>query len=221
MKIGFIGYGNMAQAIAQGLVRKQAVAGTDIYACAAHFDKLSRNIEAIGGHAMRSPEEVINAADLVVIAIKPYQIEPVIGPLANFLADENKIVVSIAAGWDLAKYRALFGEAMDGVHVQCTIPNTPMEVAQGVLICENVNTLTDEQCRQFVELFSQISLIEEVDTEHMGIAMCIAGCAPAFTDMYLEALGDAGVKHGLQRATAYRLAAKMIEGVGALYMSEG
>ena len=221
MKIGFIGYGNMAQAIAQGLVRKQAVAGTDIYACAAHFDKLSRNIEAIGGHAMRSPEEVINAADLVVIAIKPYQIEPVIGPLANFLADENKIVVSIAAGWDLAKYRALFGEAMDGVHVQCTIPNTPMEVAQGVLICENVNTLTDEQCRQFVELFSQISLIEEVDTEHMGIAMCIAGCAPAFTDMYLEALGVAGVKHGLQRATAYRLAAKMIEGVGALYMETG
>lgn len=48
--------------------------------------------------------------------------------------------------------------------------------------------------------------------------MCIAGCAPAFTDMYIEALGDAGVKYGLQRATAYRLAAKMVEGVGALYL---
>ena len=48
---------------------------------------------------------------------------------------------------------------------------------------------------------------------------CIAGCAPAFTDMYIEALGDAGVKYGLQRATAYRLAAKMVEGVGALYLA--
>ncbi|MUH58958.1 pyrroline-5-carboxylate reductase [Bifidobacterium sp. GSD1FS] len=56
MKIGFIGYGNMAQAIAQGLVRKQAVAGTDIYACAAHFDKLSRNIEAIGGMPCAAPK---------------------------------------------------------------------------------------------------------------------------------------------------------------------
>lgn len=73
----------------------------------------------------------------------------------------------------------------------------------------------------FVDLFSRISLIEEVDTAHMGIAMCIAGCAPAFTDMYLEALGDAGVKYGLQRATAYRLAAKMIEGVGALCLDSG
>ena len=54
---------------------------------------------------------------------------------------------------------------------------------------------------------------------HMGIGMCIAGCAPAFTDMYIEALGDAGVKYGLQRATAYRLAAKMVEGVGALYLA--
>ena len=51
----------------------------------------------------------------------------------------------------------------------------------------------------------------------MNIAMVVAGCAPAFTDMYIEALGDAGVQYGLQRATAYRLAAKMVEGVGALY----
>ncbi len=53
----------------------------------------------------------------------------------------------------------------------------------------------------------------------MNIAMVMAGCAPAFTDMYIEALGDAGVQYGLQRATAYRLAAKMVEGVGALYMA--
>ena len=55
----------------------------------------------------------------------------------------------------------------------------------------------------------------------MTIAMVVAGCAPAFTDMYIEALGDAGVQYGLQRATAYRLAAKMVEGVGALYMATG
>ena len=73
------------------------------------------------------------------------------------------------------------------------------------------NTLTDTQAEVFERLFSSISLIERVDSAHMGIGMCIAGCAPAFTDMYIEALGDAGVKYGLQRATAYRLAAKMVE----------
>ena len=105
------------------------------------------------------------------------------------------------------------------MHIQCTIPNTPMAVGKGVLVTETDNTLTDAQNETFEKLFSSISLIERVDSAHMGIGMCIAGCAPAFTDMYIEALGDAGVKYGLQRATAYRLAAKMVEGVGALYLA--
>lgn len=54
MKIGFIGYGNMAQAIAQGLTRAHAVDRNDIVACAAHFDKLERNIAAVGGTAMHT-----------------------------------------------------------------------------------------------------------------------------------------------------------------------
>ena len=160
-----------------------------------------------------------DAADVVIIAIKPYQIESVIKPIAGALANESTFVVSIAAGWDLARYRELFGADFGAMHIQCTIPNTPMAVGKGVLVTETDNTLTDAQNETFEKLFSSISLIERVDSAHMGIGMCIAGCAPAFTDMYIEALGDAGVKYGLQRATAYRLAAKMVEGVGALYLA--
>ena len=61
-------------------------------------------------------------------------------------------------------------------------------------------------------------MIETIDTEHVSIATTIAGCAPAYTAMYLEALGDAGVKHGLKRDQAYALAAQMIKGTGALYI---
>ncbi|NEG89870.1 pyrroline-5-carboxylate reductase [Bifidobacterium aerophilum] len=219
LTIGFIGYGNMAQAIARGLVDAGVVAGGRIVACAAHYDKLERTTAEIGARPLRSATEVAVAADVVVIAIKPYQIESVVGPIADELAKPDRIVVSIAAGWDLAKYRDLFGDKADGMHIQYTIPNTPMAVGKGVLVTEADNTLTDAQTRTFERLFEPISLIERVDTAHMNIAMCIAGCAPAFTDMYLEALADAGVKYGLQRATAYRLAAKMVEGVGALYMA--
>ena len=214
--IGFIGYGNMAQAIAQGMVDAGVLDGEHIVACAAHYDKLERNA---GIRAVHTAAEVADAADVVVIAIKPYQIEDVIGPIVAKLAQSSKFVVSIAAGWDLNKYRYLFGEQFDAVHIQCTIPNTPMAVGKGVLVTEIDNTLTQEQTETFESLFSSISLIEHVDTAHMGIGMCIAGCAPAFTDMYIEALADAGVKYGLQRATAYRLAAKMVEGVGALYLA--
>ena len=206
--IGFIGYGNMAQAIAQGMIGAGVLNGDHIVACAAHYDKLERNAAKLGIRAVHTAAEVADAADVVIIAIKPYQIEDVIGPIVAALAENDKFVVSIAAGWDLTKYRYLFGERFDAVHIQCTIPNPPMAVGKGVLVTET-----------FEKLFGPISLIERVDSAHMGIAMCVAGCAPAFTDMYLEALADAGVKYGLQRATAYRLAAKMVEGVGALYLA--
>ncbi|MBT1172058.1 pyrroline-5-carboxylate reductase [Bifidobacterium sp. MA2] len=230
LTIGFIGYGNMAQAIAEGLVDAGVVRGGQIVACAAHYDKLERNAAGLGVRPLHNPLEVVAAADVVVIAIKPYQIETVVGPLAEELAKPGRIVVSIAAGWDLAKYRELFAKAGgDGsdaaeapeVHIQCTIPNTPMAVGKGVLVTEADSTLTEEETKVFESLFSPISLIERVDTAHMTVAMVVAGCAPAFTDMYIEALGDAGVMYGLQRATAYRLAAKMVEGVGALYMATG
>ncbi|MBT1178241.1 pyrroline-5-carboxylate reductase [Bifidobacterium vespertilionis] len=217
--IGFIGYGNMAQAIARGLVDAGVTSGERIVACAAHYDKLERTTAQVGARPLRTPAEVVAAADVVVVAIKPYQIEAVLGPLASALADPDKFVVSIAAGWDLAKYRALFGDAADGIHIQCTVPNTPMAVGKGVLVTEDEHTLTDGQTALFEALFGPISLIERVDAAHMTIAMAISGCAPAFTDMYMEALADAGVKYGLQRATAYRLAAKMVEGVGALYLA--
>lgn len=218
--IGFIGFGNMGQAIARGLIESGTVGADQIVACAAHYDKLLATTKAMGARAVHDPIEVAAAADVIIVAIKPYQVEAVMKPVVQTLVDDNKFVVSIAAGWTLEKFQRMLGEMSELIHVQCTIPNTPMAVGKGVLVTEDVDTLTPEQRNRFEALFGSIALIERVDTAHMGIAMCIAGCAPAFTEMYMEALGDAGVKYGLQRATAYRLAAKMIEGVGALYMSE-
>lgn len=218
LSIGFIGYGNMAQAIAKGLVAAGVVQGTDIVACAAHMDKLKTTIAEVGGQALESAADVVNAADVIVVAVKPYLVESVLKPVADELKDDSTFVVSVAAGWTLAKYQEILGNE---VHVQCTIPNTPMAVGKGVLITEDANSLTDEQTKTFESLFAPVSLIERVDSDHMTIGMVISGCAPAFTDMYLESLADAGVKYGLQRATAYRLAAKMMEGVGALYLETG
>lgn len=219
--IGFIGFGNMGQAIAQGLINAGAVDGKHIVATAAHLDRLERNAAKYGVQVANTARDVVEHADLIIVAVKPYQIESLIKPLGDLLATDAKMLVSIAAGWTLDTYRDMFGDLADRIHIQCTIPNTPMAVGCGVLVTESEHTFTAQQTAVFEELFSSIALVERVDSDHMGIGMCIAGCAPAFTDMYLEALGDAGVKYGLQRETAYRLAARMIEGVGALYMATG
>ncbi|WEV68047.1 pyrroline-5-carboxylate reductase [Bifidobacterium sp. ESL0769] len=216
--VGFIGFGNMAQGIAKGLVNGGVISGSQIVANSGHFDKAQAAAATIGAKAMHSATETVAAADIVVVAVKPNQIETALADVLDDLKTDDKFIVSIAAGRNLDYFEELLG---DGAHVQCVIPNTPIEVGQGILVTENANTLSDSQRETFEALFSPIALIERVDTPLMDIGSSVAGCAPAFTAMYIEALADAGVKYGLKRETAYRLAAKMTEGVGALYMATG
>lgn len=89
--IGFIGYGNMAQAIAEGLVAAGAVDGADIVACAAHYDKLEKTTMKVGAKPLHNAAEVVAASDMVVIAIKPYQIESVIKPVIGAIARRRQI----------------------------------------------------------------------------------------------------------------------------------
>lgn len=85
LTIGFIGYGNMAQAIAQGFVDAGVVAGGQMVACAARYDKLEKTTAELGVRPLRNALEVVTAADVVIIAIKPYQIAAVVKPLADEL----------------------------------------------------------------------------------------------------------------------------------------
>lgn len=213
MNIGFIGFGNMAQAMTKGFIASQKVNVDCIYACAAHYDKLCNNAEKFGIHAMNSSTEVVEVSDIIILAVKPYMIEKVVEPIKHMLKD--KIIVSIAAGYNFEKYEAIFEK---GTHHISTIPNTPVAVNEGIIVCEDQHSLTNEQKDIFVNLFETIGMIEWIDSAHLSIGGTLAGCTPAFTAMYIEALADAGVKHGLTRPAAYRLAAKMIVGTGKLYL---
>lgn len=218
LTVGFVGYGNMAQAIAKGLVDAGVVRGKQIVACAGHFDKLQEATRSLGARPLHSAAEVAAAADVVIVAVKPYLVEQLCTPIANELSNDSTFVVSIAAGFTLERFSSFLPEQ---AHVVCTIPNTPIAVGQGVLVTESRDTLTDDQREVFTSLFSNIALIERVDSNQLSIGGTIAGCGPAYAAIFIEALADAGVKHGLQRASAYRLAAKMVQGTGALNIATG
>ncbi len=216
MKIGFFGFGNMAQAMAKGLLYKEAIDPKNIYACARDWDKLCKNTEPFGFVPCHSVEEMISEVDMVVIAVKPYMIPDLIPALHDLLI--GKIVVSVAAGYTLDRYQALLGS---DIHIVCTIPNTPISVGEGVIVCEQKHSLTEEEFAQFHELFSKTALIQLVEGHLLGVAGTVAGCSPAFISMFLEALGDAGVKYGLPRALAYRLAGQALCGTGKMHVMTG
>lgn len=213
--IGFLGFGNMAQAMAAGWRRAGALGEGQMLACAKHWDKLCAAAERYGARPCQTAEEVVREAEIIIVAVKPYLVEEVLAPLRPLLAE--KAVVSVAAGWLCERFEAL----LPGAHHLSIMPNTPVRVCEGVLLAEERHTLTQEQTARVRELLSALGLIETVEGRLMGIGGAISGCGPAFASMFLEALGDAGVKHGLPRAAAYRLAAQMVAGTGRLQLETG
>ncbi len=195
MKIGFIGYGNMAQAIATGLIASKAAAGSRMCACAGNFDKLCRNAEKTGIVPLRTAEEVIENSDFVILAVKPYMVEAVVEPIKGRL--KERTVISVVAGYDFERYEEILEP---GTHHISTIPNTPVSVCEGIFVCESRHSLSGEELDAFVSLFQKISLIEFVDSVHLSSAGTLSGCTPALTAMYMEASGRRRCKiRNLQR----------------------
>lgn len=215
VKIGFIGFGNMASAMADGWIASGGVEPGGMCACAGRYEALVPRCEERGMHACESPREVAETSDVVVVAVKPYMIESVLGPIVDVLA--GKIVLSVAAGWDCAAYEGVVA----GVHHLSTIPNTPVAINEGVIACEKASTLTAEEHDLVFFLLGLLGTPIEVETRLLSVAGTVGGCSPAFIAMVIEALADAAVKHGIPRAAAYEMVSQMVAGTAKLQMATG
>ena len=213
--VGFIGFGNMAQAMADGWLRAKAIAPDHMHACAAHPDALIERTNARGMQAHATAAELVDAVYVVVVAIKPHVIEGVLTPLAPQLAD--KIVLSVAAGWTCADYECI----VPGTHHVSTVPNTPVAICEGVVACEAKDTLTDDERVYVHDLLGMLGEVVEVDSSLLSVAGTVGGCSPAFVAMAIEALADAAVKHGIPRATAYRMVSQVFAGTAKLQLETG
>lgn len=215
MRIGFIGFGNMASAMADGWIASGAVPAAHLHACAHRYDALCERTAARGMLACRDAAELVAAVDLVVVAVKPHLIEGVLAPLASALAE--KPLLSVAAGWKSADYERI----LPGTRHLSTVPNTPVAIGEGVIACEATHTLTDAERGLVGELLALLGTTVEVESRLLSVAGTVGGCSPAFIAMVIEALGDAAVKHGIPRADAYRMVSQMVAGTAKLQLATG
>lgn len=216
IKVGFLGFGNMAQAIAKGFLEKGTLSGKQIFASGRNAEKLEKNTSQAGIQASRSNQELVQTVDLVVLAVKPYQIEEVVKDLKENL--QGKIVVSVAVGVHFEELSDILPS--DTQHISI-LPNTPIAVGEGATTVEEKHSLTEDSYQIFRELFESISVLTTVDTSQMAVAGVINGCGPAFVALFIEAMADGAVKHGLSRSEAYQLASQTISGTGQLQLKTG
>lgn len=213
LKIGFIGYGNMAQAMATGWVKEGNIQPENISASARNYEKLQRNCEMLGIQPLKNSEEVVKQSDIVILAVKPYQIKDVVKPLKQVL--NQKIVLSVAAGMTHEMLKEMLPAE---VAVMGLIPNTPVSIGEGIMVVENQHSLTESQLQVITTLLEKLGIVEFMPTDQLSVAGTLAGCGPAFAAMFIEALADGAVKYGMSRNEAYRLASQMLAGTGKMQL---
>ena len=206
MKAGFIGFGNMATAIISGLDRGkiEKVYAHDPADVAEKAEKLQVTL-------LESNKEVIEKADFILFAVKPQ----ILGRVLEELKDvdfQNKTVISIVAGAKKERFSIL-----KNAHVIRTMPNTPALVKKGVTVLLNSPDLTGKD-REIAEIvFSSIGEFYWIDDEKlMDAVTALSGSGPAYFFTFIEALTMAGVRIGLPRDIAFKLAVATGEGSMAM-----
>ncbi len=216
MKLAFIGMGNMASALAGGFLRAGKLRRDEIVAFDPNTAGLAAKAAEFGFLTAKTAADAARDADAVLIACKPYQVEAALHSLSGVLG--GKALLSIALGWDHARYRALLP---DDVRVQFIMPNTPALVGSGVFLFEETNTLLPAERAALLDLFGALGTVMTLPTAQMGIGGAISGCGPAFVDLMIEAYADAAVLYGVSRDTALRLVSATIEGSAKLQKETG
>ena len=224
MKIGFVGLGNMATAIIGGLLREgttlsseddnaTVITAANIIGSAKTEATRQKRAEQFGIAVTASNREVAEAADVLVLAVKPQFFPEVIAEIRDAVS-ENTLVISIAAGLTLERIAGLFDRDVTAMRLIRCMPNTPALVNAG---CTAVApgpgaTEADEAlCLRLMESFGRAIVIPE---RLMDAASAVAGSSPAFVFMFIEALADGA-------AQAYEFAAAAVAGSTQLVLETG
>jgi pyrroline-5-carboxylate reductase len=175
--------------------------------------------ESRGVYTESGAAPVVEASDIVLLAVKPGVIRPVLEGLEGTGALERPLWISIAAGVTLASLEVPLPE---GARVVRAMPNTPALVGAGATaICGNANA-NDDDLSLARQLFEGVGTCWTAPNEGLLDAVTgLSGSGPAYVFVFLEALGDAGVRMGLPRDTAYQLAFQTVYGASKLAIESG
>ena len=206
--IGFIGAGNMAEAMIRGLVRGGHVPAGRITASGPRRERLDELARNYGVAITADNREVARGAGLVVLSVKPQILDKVLAEVGDQLRP-GTLVVSIAAGVDT---EAIESAVTEGVRVVRAMPNTPALVGAGATAIAAGKHASAADLATAKALFDAVGITVVLDETHLDAVTGLSGSGPAYIFLILEALSDAGVKVGLSRRSAQLLAAQTVMG---------
>lgn len=217
-KIGFIGGGQMAEAIFSGFIKSKLIKKEDIYVSDISENRLiclskkyKLNIVNNKGNANK---DLIEKCDIVFLAVKPQFARQVLSNAAPYFSKNKHIVFSIMGGVTTA----FIEEFAQDVPIIRIMPNIPMLVRAGVAGIALGRKASKEHGDMAVELFSSVGLSYILPENMIDPLTSISGCGPAYACIFIEAMADGGVQMGLSREMALILAAQTLIGAGKMIL---
>jgi pyrroline-5-carboxylate reductase len=216
-RLVLIGGGNMGEAILKGLIAAQLIKSEQITVTDIIEARLAYLRETYAVRALADNAEAVAQADLIVLAVKPQDIVQTIQGFAPVVNDQ-KVVISIAAGVPTAKIEAAFAKPVRVVRV---MPNTPALVLAGAAGLCTGSHATPADLDVACALFNALGRTVVVSEYLMDAVTGLSGSGPAYIFVLIEALADGGVKMGLTREAALTLAAQTVYGSAKLLLETG
>jgi pyrroline-5-carboxylate reductase len=217
LKIGFLGAGRMATALAKGFVQRGLLSGHEILASDPQESARAQFAEAVGARTTGQNLEVPAFAEVLFVAVKPGQVEEVLSGIHHEVHGRH-LFISIAAGVTLARLENVLPP---GTRVIRVMPNTPALVGASATAFALGTSALREDGTLAEKLFSSVGIAYELKESLLDAVTGLSGSGPAYGYLMIEALSDGGVAAGLPREVATRLAAQTLLGSARMVLETG
>ena len=217
LKIGFLGAGRMASALASGFVNAGLSSGENMIASDVSGESREAFAKSTGARVSGFNPDVAKAAALLIVAVKPAQVREVLREISSHINDRH-LIVSIAAGVSTGEMEANLPPDTRVVRV---MPNTPALVGASASAFALGKTATGEDAKTVHQLLSSVGVAFQVKEYLLDAVTGLSGSGPAYAYMMIEALSDGGVAAGLPRDIATRLAAQTLLGGAKMVLETG
>ncbi|WP_026476095.1 pyrroline-5-carboxylate reductase [Alkaliphilus transvaalensis] len=215
-QIGFIGAGNIAKTIINGLT--------------ANFQEINKNIYITNrskgkGESLRNKFQVnlchtnielVKNCDIIFLCVKPDVSKLVLREIKDHVRDDQ-LIISVIAGVTIDDIMKYFEQPKKVIR---TMPNIPVVVREGMIALSGSNEVSDDDLNLAIDLLSSIGRVDVIEEKMMDVVTGISGCSPAFLSIFVEALADGAVLQGMPRDKAYQYIAQTLVGTGKMILEE-
>lgn len=214
--LAVIGAGNMGEAIVAGMLRAGTISAAQVV-CADPSDARLQLMHDRHGVRAASVTDAIAASDIVLLAVKPQNINDVLAQIGGAFRD-GQTVVTIVAGIPIDRYSRAIPASVSIVRA---MPNTPAQLGVGVTAIALGPGGSPAALEHATEIFSSVGTVVAIDESQLDAVTAVSGSGPAYVFFFTEALIDAGITAGLDTATAHKLAIGTVHGSGVMLRDAG